>query len=61
MLFELFWSGDGPSIDLPGVWLFRYISFRAIAATLFSFVFAVLIGARAIGWLARLKFGEAPP
>ncbi len=58
MLFELFWNGDRPGFDLPGIWLFKFISFRTIAATIFAFVCALLLGARAIPLLRRFKFGE---
>lgn len=58
MLFELLWGVEGPLVDVPGIWLFRYISFRTIAATIFAFVFALAFGGRAIRWLTRLKFGE---
>lgn len=58
MLFELLWNGDAPRFDVPGMWLFRFISFRAIAATMVAFVLVLAFGGRTIRWLTRVKLGE---
>ncbi|MFO1050982.1 MAG: phospho-N-acetylmuramoyl-pentapeptide-transferase [Planctomycetota bacterium] len=58
MFFELLWNGDAPRLDLPGIWLVKFISFRAIAAALFAFLLVLMFGGRTIRWLTRVKFGE---
>jgi phospho-N-acetylmuramoyl-pentapeptide-transferase len=58
LLYELFFGADGPRFDLPGVGLLRYISFRAIAATVTAFAIALLLGGPAIRWLRRASIGE---
>ena len=54
MLFELARHLQG----MPGAGLLQYISFRAVAATLFSFLIAFLAAPRAIALLRRAGFGE---
>ena len=42
------------------VQVFTQIEFRALAATLFSFLFVILFAPRTIRWLQRLKVGDNP-
>ena len=58
MFYELLFGTDGPRFDLPGVGLFRFISFRAVAATLTGFLLVLLVGAPAIRRLRRASIGE---
>jgi phospho-N-acetylmuramoyl-pentapeptide-transferase len=44
--------------DLLGAGVFRYISFRAIAATVTSLLIAAIFGRRIIMYLRRLQIGE---
>jgi phospho-N-acetylmuramoyl-pentapeptide-transferase len=54
MLYELARLLHG----LPGASLLQYISFRAVAATLFSFVLAFWLAPRAIAMLRKAGIGE---
>jgi phospho-N-acetylmuramoyl-pentapeptide-transferase len=38
--------------------VFNYISFRSIIACLFALLFSIIIGARVIDWLTKLKVGQ---
>ncbi len=58
MLFELLFGAEGPRWDLPGVWLLRFISFRAVAAVVTGFLLAMLLGPRVIRWLGGAGVGE---
>lgn len=64
MLYELLFGPNGPRWDLPGVWLMRFISFRAIAATITAFVLAWFGGRLVIRWLSgagvREDTGKSP-
>ena len=51
MLYALFYGAEGPVWDIPGVWLLRFISFRAVAATLTAFLLAWFGGRIVIRWL----------
>ncbi len=44
--------------DFPGAGVFRYISFRASAATILSLVVAAIFGKKIIDLLRRLQIGE---
>lgn len=54
MLFELARHLQG----MPGAGLLQYISFRAVAATIFSFLLAFWAAPRAIAFLRRAGVGE---
>lgn len=58
MLYYLFnWLND-PSIDFPGAGVFKYISFRAAFALIFSLVISMLFGKRIIALLRKKQVGE---
>ncbi|MBL1217086.1 MAG: phospho-N-acetylmuramoyl-pentapeptide-transferase [Planctomycetes bacterium] len=40
--------------------IFQWVSFRAIAAVVCSFVLVIVLGKRIIDWLVRQKIGDAP-
>jgi len=42
------------------VQVFTQLEFRALAATVFAFLFVILLAPRAINWLRRLKVGDNP-
>jgi phospho-N-acetylmuramoyl-pentapeptide-transferase len=46
-------------LDLPGAGVFRYISFRAFAATILSLVIAAVFGKKIIHLLRNLQIGES--
>lgn len=46
------------SVDFPGIGLFRYITFRAFAAVLFSLLIALFAGKKLIRKLALKQIGE---
>ena len=45
-------------IDIPGVGLFRYISFRSAMAFVLALLIAIPVGKRMIAYLQRRQFGE---
>ena len=57
MLYYLFDFLD-KQFDLPGAGVFKYISFRAAIAIIFSLVFSLFLGKRIIGMLLRKQVGE---
>jgi len=58
MLYNLFeYLKD--QIDFPGMGLFRYISFRAISASILSLLIALFVGKRIIRALAKRQIGES--
>lgn len=58
MLYDLFNYLD-LQFDLPGAGVFRYISFRAICALIFSLFISTMIGHRIINRLRRMQIGES--
>jgi phospho-N-acetylmuramoyl-pentapeptide-transferase len=58
MLYYLFNYLD-QMFDLPGAGVFRYISFRASAATIVSLSIAAIFGVRIIRLLQKLQIGES--
>lgn len=58
MLYYLYEYFTANGIHVPGLNLFRYISFRAAMAVLFSLVIALLYGKRIINYLRRKQMGE---
>ncbi|KPM48519.1 phospho-N-acetylmuramoyl-pentapeptide-transferase [Jiulongibacter sediminis] len=46
-------------LDFPGAGVFRYISFRAFAATIASLLIAAIFGKRIINLLRNLQIGES--
>lgn len=57
MLYYLFQYLD-QLFDLPGAGVFRYISFRAVAAVIISLVISIVFGKRLIEFLRRKQVGE---
>ena len=57
MLYYLF-EYINQHIDLPGSGLFKYISFRAGGALIFSLIISILYGNRIINFLRRKQIGE---
>lgn len=57
MLYYLFQYLD-QLFDLPGAGVFRYISFRAVAAVIISLIISVVFGKRLIEFLRRKQVGE---
>jgi phospho-N-acetylmuramoyl-pentapeptide-transferase len=58
MLYSLF-DYLNRVLDLPGAGVFRYISFRAFAATIASLLIAAIFGKRIINLLRNLQIGES--
>ena len=44
--------------DIPGQGLFKYLSFRAMLASVAAILISIFIGRRIIGWLQRKQIGE---
>ena len=44
--------------DIPGQGLFKYLSFRAMLASVTAILISIFIGRRIIGWLQRKQIGE---
>jgi phospho-N-acetylmuramoyl-pentapeptide-transferase len=57
MLYPLFDYLDRV-LDIPGTGVFRYISFRAGMATLFSLVITITFGHKIIAWIRNKQIGE---
>lgn len=58
MLYHLF-EYINQHIDLPGAGLFRYISFRAGGALIFSLLISMIFGNRVIKYLRNKQIGES--
>jgi phospho-N-acetylmuramoyl-pentapeptide-transferase len=58
MLYHLFEYLNKGLVDFPGSGLFRYLSFRAALATLFSLLVAWIFGKYIIRFLQRKQIGE---
>jgi phospho-N-acetylmuramoyl-pentapeptide-transferase len=57
MLYPLFDYLDRV-LDIPGTGVFRYISFRAGMAALFSLIITITFGKRMIDWIRNKQIGE---
>ncbi|WP_194776541.1 phospho-N-acetylmuramoyl-pentapeptide-transferase [Pararhodonellum marinum] len=57
MLYHLFDYFD-QALDLPGAGVFRYISFRAGMAALFSLLITITFGKTIIQWIRKQQIGE---
>ncbi|MBP9019071.1 MAG: phospho-N-acetylmuramoyl-pentapeptide-transferase [Rikenellaceae bacterium] len=57
MLYNLFEYLNG-KIDFPGMGLFKYISFRAISASILSLLIALFVGKKIIKALTKKQIGE---
>ena len=45
-------------VDLPGMGLFSYLSFRAMSAAIIALVFSLVAGKKIIRWIQRQQIGE---
>lgn len=57
MLYPIFDYLDSV-LDIPGTGVFRYISFRAGMAALFSLIITITFGQRIINWIRNKQIGE---
>ncbi|MCL6261155.1 phospho-N-acetylmuramoyl-pentapeptide-transferase [Aquiflexum sp. TKW24L] len=57
MLYPIFDYLDSV-MDIPGTGVFRYISFRAGMAALFSLIITITFGHRIINWIRNKQIGE---
>lgn len=57
MLYPLFDYLD-KVLDIPGTGVFRYISFRAGMASLFSLIITISFGHKIIAWIRKKQIGE---
>jgi phospho-N-acetylmuramoyl-pentapeptide-transferase len=57
MLYPLFDYLDRV-LDIPGTGVFRYISFRAGMAALFSLIITITFGHHIINWIRIVKLGR---
>jgi phospho-N-acetylmuramoyl-pentapeptide-transferase len=58
MLYLLAAMLRASNVDLPGINLFQYVTFRAAAAAIVALLIALLVGPRIIAFLKRLQIGE---
>ena len=58
MLYHLIDWLASLGIDVPGMGLMHYLSFRAMLAAVFSMLIAFLAGGKIIGWLRKHQIGE---
>ena len=58
MIYHLIEYFKQIGIDLPGLGLFGYLSFRAIAAFTFALLISIFAGKKIIGWLQKKQIGE---
>ena len=57
MLYYLFQQLD-QTFDIPGAGVFRYISFRSVAAIMVSLLITIVFGKRLIEYLRHRQVGE---
>ena len=60
MIYHLFQYLERVGMDIPGMGLMHYLSFRAMMATVAAVLFAMLAGKRIIRRLQRLQIGDVP-
>lgn len=58
MLYYLYEYLTAQGIEIPGLNLLRYISFRAAMAVLFSLIIALIYGKKIINYLRKKQMGE---
>ncbi|MEO0478702.1 MAG: phospho-N-acetylmuramoyl-pentapeptide-transferase [Planctomycetota bacterium] len=59
MLYWLLYGPEGPLLDVPGIWLLKFISFRAAAAAVTAFLLALTLGRIVIPRLAMAGMRES--
>ena len=60
MIYHLFQFLESRGVDIPGMGLMHYLSFRAMMATVTAVLFALLAGKRIIRALQAKQIGDAP-
>ena len=58
MLYDIIEYLGKLGIDIPGMGLFGYLSFRAIAAFTLALVISIIAGRKIIAWLQKKQIGE---
>ena len=58
MLYHLTEYLKGAGIDIPGMGLMGYLSFRAITAFVLALLISIFAGRKIIGWLQNRQIGE---
>ena len=58
MLYDLTEDLGRRGVDIPGMGLFGYLSFRAIAAFTLALLISIFAGRRIIAWLQKKQIGE---
>ena len=58
MLYDIASYLQRIGIDIPGIGLFGYLSFRAIAAFTLALLLSIFAGRRIIAWLQKKQIGE---
>ena len=60
MIYHLFRYLEQAGVDIPGMGLMHYLSFRAMMATVAAVLFTMLVGKRIIRILQRHQIGDVP-
>ena len=58
MIYHLVEYLKSIGVDLPGMGLFNYLSFRAMSAAIIALVFSLAVGKKIIGWIQKQQIGE---
>lgn len=58
MIYHLVEYLKSIGVDLPGMGLFNYLSFRAMSAAIIALIFSLAAGKRIIRWIQRQQIGE---
>ena len=58
MIYHLVEYLKSIGVDLPGMGLFNYLSFRAMSAAIIALVFSLIAGKRIIRWIQKKQIGE---
>ena len=58
MIYHLVEYLRGAGLDIPGMGLFNYLSFRAISAFTIALVVSIFAGKRIIRWIQKKQIGE---
>ena len=58
MLYHITKWLEAAGLDIPGLGLMNYLSFRAMLAAVFGMLIAFIAGGRIISWLQRKQIGE---
>ena len=58
MIYHLVEYLNSTGLDIPGIGLFNYLSFRAISAAIIALLVSLFAGRRIIGWIQKKQIGE---